>query len=210
MYGTIGLLFSAMFAYFNGTISTLEKLFKIPSRNAGIIMVGNDIGSLLLSSFLGYYCANGHRPRWIAFGVLTFAVFCLMNASPHFLFGVGTNVMQLTSEYSPNVTDAINLELCHRNDGQYAQCDQEAGRWAPQIILFVSQLISGIGQTLFNSLGSTYMDDNVLKNKLPSMFSKLNRVVYTWRDSLHFVHMCCRYWSIYAALWKCHRIYAGF
>lgn len=95
-----------------------------------------------------------------------------MNAAPHFLYGVGPNVMQLTVEHRPNVTDDDgNLELCHRDGIGYAQCDLDAGRWAPQVILFVSQLIAGIGQTLFNSLGSTYMDDNVQKNKLPSMFS---------------------------------------
>lgn len=139
-------------------------------------MVGNDIGSLVLSSFLGYYCARGHQPRWIAFGVLTFGVFCLMNAAPHFLYGVGSDAMQLTEEYQPNTTEIIyrNEMLCHRDGIGQAQCDQKAGSWAPQVILFVAQLISGIGQTLLNSLGSTYMDDNVQKNKLPSMLSNLN------------------------------------
>lgn len=36
LYGILGCLFSATFAYHNGTITTLEKRFKIPSRNSGM------------------------------------------------------------------------------------------------------------------------------------------------------------------------------
>lgn len=110
LYGLIGCLLGATFAYFNATISTLEKLFKIPSRNTGIISVGNDIGSLFFSSILGYYCGSGHRPRWIAFGILTFAVFCFMNAMPHFLYGPGNDALEVTKEYgwaSENKSSAV-------------------------------------------------------------------------------------------------------
>lgn len=68
LYGLIGCLYSACYAYFNGTITTLEKRYKIPSRNTGIISVGNDISQLLVSAVLSYYAGKGHRPRWMAFG----------------------------------------------------------------------------------------------------------------------------------------------
>lgn len=35
LYGVIGCIFSAAYAYSTGTITTLEKRFKIPSRNTG-------------------------------------------------------------------------------------------------------------------------------------------------------------------------------
>lgn len=35
LYGLLGCVFSACYAYFNGTITTLEKRFKIPSTNTG-------------------------------------------------------------------------------------------------------------------------------------------------------------------------------
>lgn len=35
LYGLLGCTFSASYAYFNGTITTLEKRFKIPSRTTG-------------------------------------------------------------------------------------------------------------------------------------------------------------------------------
>lgn len=35
LYGLLGCVFSACYAYFNGIITTLEKRFKIPSTNTG-------------------------------------------------------------------------------------------------------------------------------------------------------------------------------
>lgn len=70
LYGLAGLLLSATYAYFNATITTLEKRYKIPSRNTGIISVGNDISSLFFASALSYYAGKGHRPRWMSFGNL--------------------------------------------------------------------------------------------------------------------------------------------
>lgn len=35
LYGVLGCIFSASYSYFNGTITTLEKRFKIPSKTTG-------------------------------------------------------------------------------------------------------------------------------------------------------------------------------
>lgn len=35
LYGVLGCIFGASYAYFNGTITTLEKRFKIPSKTTG-------------------------------------------------------------------------------------------------------------------------------------------------------------------------------
>lgn len=35
LYGVLGCMFSASYAYFNGTITTIEKRFKIPSKTTG-------------------------------------------------------------------------------------------------------------------------------------------------------------------------------
>lgn len=42
----------------------------------------------------------------------------------------------------------------------------------PQILLFVSQLISGVGQTFCSTLGISYLDDNVQKTKVPAIMSR--------------------------------------
>lgn len=71
LYGIIGCVYGSSYAYFNGTITTLEKRYKIPSRNTGIISVGNDISQLLVSAVLSYFAGKGHRPRWMAMGEIT-------------------------------------------------------------------------------------------------------------------------------------------
>lgn len=68
LYGLVGCIFSMTYAYFNGTITTIEKRFKIPSKNTGLISVGNDISQMMVSAVLSYYAGKGHRPRWIGFG----------------------------------------------------------------------------------------------------------------------------------------------
>ena len=38
-YGFVGCIYTMSLSYFNGTITTMEKRFKIPSNNMGVIMV---------------------------------------------------------------------------------------------------------------------------------------------------------------------------
>jgi hypothetical protein len=68
-------------------------------RCAGIITVGNDISQLFVSIVLSYYTGRGHRPRWIAMGIYTVVLYCLMTALPHLLYGPGEDALALTVEY---------------------------------------------------------------------------------------------------------------
>lgn len=145
LYGGTGLVLGAIFAYFNGTISTLEKRYKIPSRNTGIISIGNDISLLLAAPALTYYAGKGHRPRWMAFGkwkiretvmfwlvvlsgLVTIIAFCMMNILPHWLYGPGEDALSLTVEYgksmfnSSNNFDHENNELCSVKGKTFNSC----------------------------------------------------------------------------------------
>ncbi|KAH8369791.1 hypothetical protein KR093_000982, partial [Drosophila rubida] len=197
LYGIVGCIFSMTYAYFNGTITTIEKRFKIPSKNTGIISVGNDISQTLVSAVLAYYAGKGHRPRWIGFGrsktaspltsptnvllagLLTIVVFCLMTTSPHFLYGPGEDALALTEEFGGIPDENATLEaiaeqrsktLC-RLQGDGAVCEVGEGNFAPQVLLFVAQFISGIGGSLYYTLGVSYMDDNTKKSKTPALLS---------------------------------------
>lgn len=61
-----------------------------------------------------------------------------------------------------------------------ASCGDGDGDYAPQVILFVAQFISGIGQPLYYTLGVSYMDDNIQKSKTPIFISEsqLNYIFY--------------------------------
>lgn len=179
VYGLVGCFFSMTNSYFNGTITTLEKRFKIPSRNTGMIMIGNDISQMLCCSFLGYYAGKKHRPRWMGFGLLTLVCFCMLTATPHFIYGPGEDALSLTKEYGAVSDINISLQdlekqrqkvLC-RNDGTGVECEVREGNLLPQILLFFAQFIAGVGCSLYYTLGISYMDDNTEKSKAPAMLS---------------------------------------
>ncbi|XP_043671466.1 solute carrier organic anion transporter family member 74D isoform X2 [Vespula pensylvanica] len=183
LYGILGCIFSASYAYFNGTITTIEKRFKIPSKTTGLITVGNDISQLFVSVVLSYYAGRGHRPRWIAFGIYTVVLFCCLTMLPHFLYGPGEDALMLTKEYggkiqnSPNNTipslipDKYRKFLCLGKDGRGQECKDTDNNFAPQVLLFIAQLVSGVGGSLYYTLGVSYMDDNIQKSKTPALIS---------------------------------------
>lgn len=166
------------YAYFNGTITTIEKRFKIPSRNTGIISVGNDISQLILAAILSYYAGKGHRPRWMGFGLLTIVAFCLLTALPHFLYGPGGDSLKLTMEYGAELALNGTKEAIEREHAKYLckekgnGCQKSEGNFAPQVVLFIAQFISGIGGSLYYTLGTSYMDDNTQKSKTPALLSE--------------------------------------
>lgn len=134
---------------------------------------------MFASVVLTYYAGRGHRPRWMAFGMYTVVLYCLLTALPHFLYGSGEDALSLTKEYGSKYTmnTSYLLEkhkkqtLCE-NKNATMECETEEGNIAPQIILFVAQLISGIGGSLYYTLGVSYMDDNIKKSKTPVLISK--------------------------------------
>lgn len=98
VYGILSLIFGSAGSYFSATITTLEKRFKISSKNLGIISTGNDISALILSAFISYYGGKKHRPRLIGFGLILIAMHCIINASPHLIYGGGQEAYDLTVE----------------------------------------------------------------------------------------------------------------
>ncbi|XP_046672748.1 solute carrier organic anion transporter family member 74D-like [Homalodisca vitripennis] len=178
-YGILGCVAASSYSYLNGIITTLEKRFKIPSTNTGIIMTGSDVTILTVGVLLNYYGGRGHRPRWIAFGIFTSVGFCLMNALCHFLYGPGEDALLLTKEfggdYNSNNTDLLidaeNRKLLCQRDRINEDCEAGVGNLAPQIILFMAHFISGIGGSLYYTLGVSYMDDNTSRSKSPILVS---------------------------------------
>lgn len=103
------------YTYFVSVLTTIEKLFQIQSKTTGIIMSATEIGQIGGALLLTYYGGQGHRPKWIACGMLVFAAASILCSTPHFLFGSGVDV---TSELGPiNATTfklrELNARLCH-------------------------------------------------------------------------------------------------
>lgn len=75
------------YTYFVSVLTTIEKLYQIQSKTTGIIMSATEIGQIGGALLLTYYGGQGHRPRWIACGMLVFALASVLCSTPHYLFG---------------------------------------------------------------------------------------------------------------------------
>jgi hypothetical protein len=92
----------------------MEKRFKIPSQNLGIISVGNDISSLFISAALSYYAGKQNRPRWISLGLLSLVLFCFFSMLPHYIYGPGDQALMLTKEFGASDSDPANFEIIEK------------------------------------------------------------------------------------------------
>ncbi|EDW57233.1 solute carrier organic anion transporter family member 74D [Drosophila virilis] len=175
IYGIGGCFLSMSLAYFNGTITTLEKRYKIPTKMSGMIIVGNDISMMITSVLAGYYIHKGHRARWIGFGFFTIFIFCLLTCSLHFIYGAGEDALKLTRQYGDFKNISEYLTTAHKEQKlcmtKESGCVQQDGTWVPPLVLFVGQFVAGIGISLFWTVGIAYMDDNTSKDKTPALLS---------------------------------------
>ncbi|XP_030380437.1 solute carrier organic anion transporter family member 74D [Scaptodrosophila lebanonensis] len=184
VYGLLGTIQAMSYMYFIVTLTTLEKRFKLPSQTTGIILSGNEISQIMLSLILSYIGGQRNRPRWIAWGIVFCGLSCYILVLPHFIYGAGQEMLQLTEEYQkslgnstdPNFT-AVNVstlknqpeQLC--GSGKHEEGCDSLFSYVPLVLIFLSQFVLGVGNTLYYSLGQTYLDDNTKKTNTPLMLA---------------------------------------
>ncbi|XP_068150906.1 solute carrier organic anion transporter family member 74D [Drosophila tropicalis] len=183
VYGLLGTIQAMSYMYFIVTLTTLEKRFKIPSQTTGIILSGNEISQIMLSLILSYIGGQRNRPRWIAWGIVFCGLSCYILVLPHFIYGAGEEVLQLTKEYqdslSLNDSDNGGFTLANVTGGTEPLCGMDKKEktcdslftYVPLVLIFISQFVLGVGNTLYYSLGQTYLDDNTKKTNTPLMLA---------------------------------------
>lgn len=115
-------------------------------------------------------------PRYLFHQVV---LFCCLTMLPHFLYGPGEDALSLTKEYGAKpqstntsvISDKHRKFLCLGKETRGTDCEVEDGNFAPQVLLFIAQLVSGVGGSLYYTLGVSYMDDNIQKSKTPALIS---------------------------------------
>uniref|UniRef100_A0A1A9ZK73 Solute carrier organic anion transporter family member n=1 Tax=Glossina pallidipes TaxID=7398 RepID=A0A1A9ZK73_GLOPL len=183
VYSLLGTTQAMAYMYFVVTLTTIEKRFKIPSQTTGIILSGNEISQILLSLILSYIGGQRNRPRWIAWGIVFSGLSCYILALPHFIYGAGEDALKLTKEYYGDMEeDNINMTMSLvnytlKNSQQLCgstKSNQECETllsFVPLVLIFLSQFVLGIGNTLYYALGQTYLDDNTKKTNTPLMLA---------------------------------------
>lgn len=103
------------FTYVVSVITTIEKLFQIKSKTSGMLLSTTEVGQISTALLLTYYAGQGHRPRWIACGMVLFAVCALGCSIPHFMYGDellrANNALYTQRSVSANGVPAVSAAL---------------------------------------------------------------------------------------------------
>lgn len=128
------------FTYFVGIITTIEKIFHIKSSKVGLLLSFSEMGQVCTSLFLTYFAGRGHRPRWIACGMLLFAIAAFGSVSPHFLFGsrlydrdahktdLSFHDKTIKNDSMSSIFESAKLNLCQSEMDFNATFD-DSGEW---------------------------------------------------------------------------------
>ncbi|KAK0066064.1 solute carrier organic anion transporter family member 5A1, partial [Biomphalaria pfeifferi] len=152
--------------YLNSVITTIEKRFEIGSSISGLVAAAYEFGNLVAVIFVSYLGASRHIPKWIGFGVLIMGTGSLLFSLPHVIAPKYT----VRSGMTENDTEDGNI--C-RAPGHHAEEDvlcfeENSGNWGYVLLLVAAQIMIGTGGTPIMTLGVTYVDNHVAKEKSPA------------------------------------------
>ncbi|XP_019403776.1 PREDICTED: solute carrier organic anion transporter family member 4A1 [Crocodylus porosus] len=140
--------------FINTVITSIERRFDLRSYQSGLIASSYDIAACVCLIFVSYFGGNGHKPRWLGWGVLIMGIGSLVFALPHFT----------TSQYEVHFPKDIGI--CSSN--QSVHCSETVSSLSTyRFIFMLGQFLHGIGATPLYTLGVTYLDDNVKSNNSP-------------------------------------------
>ncbi|XP_015266882.1 PREDICTED: solute carrier organic anion transporter family member 4A1 [Gekko japonicus] len=140
--------------FINTVITSIERRFDLRSYESGLIASSYDIAACVCLTFVSYFGGNGHKPRWLGWGVFIMGIGSLVFTLPHFT----------TSQYEVHFLQ--DTDMCFSN--QSVRCSGSASSLSNyRFIFMLGQFLHGIGATPLYTLGVTYLDENVKSNYSP-------------------------------------------
>ncbi|EMP35838.1 Solute carrier organic anion transporter family member 4A1 [Chelonia mydas] len=140
--------------FINTVITSIERRFDLHSYQSGLIASSYDIAACVCLTFVSYFGGNGHKPRWLGWGVLIMGVGSIVFALPHFT----------TSQYEVHFSEETGM--CSSNHSM--QCAESMSILSNyRFVFMLGQFLHGIGATPLYTLGVTYLDENVKSNYSP-------------------------------------------
>ncbi|CAG2209557.1 SLCO3A [Mytilus edulis] len=152
--------------YFNSVITTIEKRFEIGSSISGLIVASYEFGSLVTVIFISYLGGRRHIPKWISYGIFLMSLGAFLFALPHIIAKKYT----VHRGISHNETEENICKVVDDLSGQYKEkcIGETSGNWVYVLILISAQILIGTGGTPVLTLGTTYVDNHVPKDKAPA------------------------------------------
>ncbi|XP_050774627.1 solute carrier organic anion transporter family member 4A1 isoform X1 [Gopherus flavomarginatus] len=140
--------------FINTVITSIERRFDLHSYQSGLIASSYDIAACVCLMFVSYFGGNGHKPRWLGWGVLIMGVGSIVFALPHFT----------TSPSEVHFSEETGICSSH----QSMPCAESVSILSNyRFVFMLGQFLHGIGATPLYTLGVTYLDENVKSNYSP-------------------------------------------
>lgn len=136
--------------YFVSILTTIERLYHIPSKTAGAMLSATEVGQIIGSILVAYYGGRGSQPKWLS-GCLLLCAFAALTATlPHFFFGQARFLDRDDFE----TVAPIKEDPSYLNDAKYYQGDNfNNNRTALPVCLFPSlQQLKASATTSFANL----------------------------------------------------------
>ncbi|XP_036179434.1 solute carrier organic anion transporter family member 4A1 isoform X1 [Myotis myotis] len=140
--------------FINTVITSIERRYDLHSYQSGLIASTYDLAACLCLTFVSYFGGNGHKPRWLGWGVLLMGAGSLVFALPHFT----------TGPYQVEVDEGLGL--CRANRSVVCG-DRTSSLSSYRLVFMLGQFLHGAGATPLYTLGVTYLDENVKSSYSP-------------------------------------------
>lgn len=163
--------------YFNSVITTIEKRFEIGSSISGLIAASYEFGSVASVIFVSYLGGRRNIPKWIGIGVVFMGIGGLLFAVPHIIapkYSIQRGII------SGNGTDQNICRTSQIGDSDMGCLKDTAGNWGYVLVLMIAQIMIGTGGTPILTLGTTYVDNHVSKDKAPAYLGEYCNSIITW------------------------------
>lgn len=153
--------------YLNSVLTTIEKRFEIGSSISGLIAASYEFGSLVAVVFISYLGGRRHIPVWIARGIFFMGLGAFLFTLPHF-------IAEKYTVYRGISANNTEENICKIDSGSLIDgcIDNDSGNLVYVMILISAQIMIGTGSTPILTLGTTYVDNHVHKDKAPAYLGK--------------------------------------
>lgn len=171
-YSLSGLVQGALFTYFVGCVSTMEKRFAYDTKKSGLIMIADELAPIMLGLFIGYFGGRAHRPRILTFGMIIGCISSFLMALPYFVYGPG----RFDESFKRPMTriSGVNAQFCDKDFNNLKEtCSVSIA--TPAVSMFVfGNFLKGVCTVIYYSIGTSYIDDMIKKKNSPTYLGEYN------------------------------------